>query len=127
MKKELAKYFAQYSGLDLSIEPDVIVEVVDTVRTDLDFVLDEIFAPDPVSGLPRGDIQYYLSSDGNPEVKAWLERNLLAPRAKSVGSSIEGVTDDLIHEMNRGSDESFEDYVSRLGSIRDEALNNSNS
>ena len=44
------------------------------------------------------------------------------PRASSSGSSLEGVTDDLIHEMNPQSGESFEDYVARIDGIRNEAL-----
>ena len=66
---------------------------------------------------PRGDIQYWMSSEGNPQIKQWLENNLLKPRAKQSGSSIEGVTDDMIVEMSRKSGESPEAYASRLASV----------
>ncbi len=126
MDRNILQHFSTYEGLDLSIhdEPEEIVP--DKMISEFDNLINEIFSIDPVSGLPRGDIQYYLSKDGNPEVKAWLERNLLMPRASSSGSSLEGVTDDLIYEMNPQSGESFEDYVARIDGIRNEAIGNVN-
>lgn len=87
----------------------------------IDEILKDIFSVDPDSGLPRGDLAYYLSPDGNPTVKAWLENNLLKPRAARVGSSVDGVTDDMLNEYSRGKDESVVDYAERLRSIYDTA------
>lgn len=121
MKKSLAKNFALYKNIDLSVAtPSVpLVDFVDD--SDLKKVLDEIFTVDPVSGLPQGDYQYYMSSSGNPVVKQWLENNLLRPRMSSGGSSVEGVTDDMIFEMSRKNGESVSDYQSRLTSLYDSA------
>lgn len=127
MDKNILQYFSTYKGLDLSVHDEPVEIIPDKMISEFDNLINEIFSIDPVSGLPRGDIQYYLSKDGNPEVKAWLERNLLMPRAVSSGSSMEGVTDDLIHEMNPQSGESFEDYVARIDGIRNEAVENANS
>ena len=93
----------------------------DVDDSELKKVLDEIFTVDPVSGLPQGDYQYYMSPSGNPVVKQWLENNLLRPRMSSGGSSVEGVTDDMIFEMSRKSGESVSDYQSRLTSLYDSA------
>ena len=94
------------------IDPDYVPST-----SQLDEILKDIFSVDPDSGLPRGDLAYYLSPDGNPTVKAWLENNLLKPRAARVGSSIEGVTDDMLNEYSRNKDESVSDYAARLRSI----------
>lgn len=108
------------------IDPDYVPST-----SQLDEILKDIFSVDPDSGLPRGDLAYYLSPDGNPTVKAWLENNLLKPRAARVGTSIDGVTDDMLIEYSRGKDESVADYAERLRSIYDSAtaeiekLNNS--
>lgn len=83
-------------------------------------IIKEIFSVDPISGLPKGDIQYYLSKDGNPDVKRWIENNLLTPRVSSGRSTPEGVTDDMIVEMSRQNGESLADYQQRLMSIYDE-------
>ena len=126
MNKKLAKKFAQCEHLDTTLKVVVQDPKFEYDDTQLKQVLDEIFAVDLVSGFPKGDIQYFLSKDGNPQVKAWLESNLLQPRAMSSGSSVEGVTDDMIAEFSRQPGESTVSYAARLASIRDEAINNSN-
>lgn len=97
------------------------VPQVSMTESELDSVLKEIFSVDERTGLPKGDIQYFLSKDGNPQVKAWLETNLLSPRAKQIGSSLEGVTDDLIVEMSRNDGETASQYSERLMSLYDSA------
>lgn len=114
MKKELAKYLAIAQGLDLSYHPGPTpVSPVDGVqKNDLDNILSEIFAPDPFTGAPKGDISYYLSPDGNPMVKQWLETNLLAPRG--VTSYNGQYDDDTIAEYSRNPDESVDAYRARI-------------
>lgn len=125
MKKDLWKYLSLFNGI-INPHPEVPEEVEpDSVSSELDNIINEIFSVDPKTGLPKGDLQYYMSADGNPEVKAWLEENLLKPRSVASKSSMEDVTDDLIAEMTRNVDESSDDYVARLASIRDEAIINS--
>lgn len=121
MKRSVLQNLAQFEFCDKSayyVEPIPKYEFNDS---DLDTVLNEVFSVDPVSGLPKGDIQYWLSKDGNPMVKDWLTNNLLVPRAMMTGTSIEGVTDELIAEMSHSPGESLADYQSRLKSIYDDA------
>ena len=120
MNKELAKYKSEYQGIDIHYvnktkDPDYKKD-----DSELQAILDEIFAVDPVSGFPRGDIAYYLSKDGNPQVKQWIEAHLLQPRMTG-NQTLKDVSDDLIVEMSRQRDESVEDYQSRLMSIYDAA------
>ena len=109
-----------------------VVDVVDPPfvpqESNMMNILKEIFCVDERSGLPIGDLSYYLSPDGNPHVKEWLENNLLKPRAQKNGTSLEGVTDDMIAECQRGKDENVHDYQLRLQSIFNECqtiINNS--
>lgn len=108
-------------GVTLLTHNDVVDPEYVAPDSDLDRIIKEIFAVDPVSGLPKGDLAYYLSPDGNPQVKQWLERNLLQPRVKSSGSSVEGVTDDLLVEYARKQGESVSDYSLRLKGYYDSA------
>lgn len=127
MNRKLAKRFPQYQNLNLDEEKMsyVMNQVSDVKRnSELDEVLKEIFSVDEISGLPKGDIQYFLSKDGNPQVKAWLESNLLSPRAKQTGADESKISDDLIVEMSRCDGETNDDYRSRLMSIYDEAKSN---
>ena len=123
MDRSIAKEFACYAKLDLSdagrnFPVDPKPELVDS---QLKRVLDEIFSVDLISGFPKGDVQYYMSADGNPQVKQWLENNLLKPRM-SGNQSMEGLTDDMIVEFSRKADESVSDYQFRLTSLYDSAL-----
>ena len=118
-KSEYIK-FSMYEGLDN--DPCIIPDPVPVKsESDLDRILDTIFDVDPVSGLPFTDIQYYLSPNGNPEVRDWLSNNLLKPRSDASGKSLDGVSDDLIHEFSRGVNESIDDYRERIFNIRKEA------
>lgn len=84
-------------------------------------VLKEIFAVDARTGLPQGEISYYLSPDGNPQIKEWLMNNLLRARNVSVGSSVDGVDDNMLEEFSRRPGESLSDYRCRLYDLGMEA------
>ena len=119
MKKDLNVYnLAVFSQLEPQTDnhrpadPESEVDV-----TILKNMLDEIFTIDEVSGFPKGDIQYYLSPNGNPLVRQWLENNLLKPRMSS-GSSMAEISDDLRVEFSRGSDETLVDWQNHLKHLK---------
>ena len=89
--------------------------------SDLDRIIREIFSIDENTGLPIGDIAYYMSPNGNPQVKDWIMNNLLKPSGRINSSVPDGVDDDVMAEFARGKEESVFDYASRLRSIYDEA------
>ena len=70
MDKRLAFKLSVFSSLDPNAKgvrtPDP--KYVNS-EGDLQSVLKEIFSVDEVTGFPKGDIQYYLSKDGNPMMK----------------------------------------------------------
>lgn len=83
-------------------------------QTDVDRILNDIFSVDERTGLPKGDIAYYLSPDGNPAVKDWLVNNLLKPRSVGSSSSLQDISDDTIEEFSRRADENISDYRERI-------------
>lgn len=89
--------------------------------SDVDRIIREIFSVDERTGLPQGDLAYYLSPDGNPLVKQWLENNLLMPRSVN-GENLSDLSDDMIAEFSRGSNESVSDYQLRLMGYYDSAV-----
>lgn len=106
------------SGLDSNecvlsenIEPEFVLS-----DTQLDRIIREVFSVNPRTGIPNGDLAYYLSPDGNPQIKDWLTNNLLKPRVTSK-TSLEGVTDDMIVEFSRKSGESVLQYAERLNHL----------
>lgn len=126
MKKELASKFAFLAVVSSHLVPVDFVDedVVPSPESQLDLILNEIFSVDPVSGLPKGDIAYYLGENGNAQVREWIKNNLLQPRSVLTGSDPSKVSDDLIVEFSRRSDETNEAYAMRLSSIRSEAVEN---
>ena len=121
MNRDNGRRLAIFAGIDFDyVSPRPADPAPDIMQSQLKEVLDEIFSVDPISGFPKGDIQYYLSSEGNPQVKQWLENNLLKPRM-SGGSSLEDITDDMRVEFSRSANESVSDYQARLMKLYDDA------
>lgn len=120
MKRDISN-MSMFQGLTPLDHNDVVDPEFVPTDSEMDNILKEIFSVDERSGLPNGDLAYYLSPDGNPQIKAWLENNLLKPRAERVGSSVEGVTDDMLAEFAKQKDESSYDYAIRLRGIYDTA------
>lgn len=116
------KNMSMFQGLTELTHNFVVDPVYVPEESQMMDILKEIFSVDERSGLPKGDLNYYLSPEGNPQVKQWLENNLLKPRAAVFGTSIEGVTDDMRAEYAKGKDESVVDYAARLRGIYDSAV-----
>lgn len=86
-------------------------------------VLDFIFGIDPLTGHPCGDLAQYVNDKVNPEVRMFIEQNLLIPREGDSGLSIDqdtvnkmnaNLTDDDVARFSRNHGESKEDYALRL-------------
>lgn len=120
MKKKLFSKFAQYVGLTDSFKFLPAPEFVPD-DSQIMTILNEIFAVDPATGAPRGDIAYYLSPDGNPTVKTWLMNNLLRPKF-GIKARNEDLTDDMIADFSRGTEESIDSYVARMSQYRQSAI-----
>lgn len=121
MRKDLYKNLAIYqfcqsndAGKPDKDEPEV------QDNSELGNILREIFSVDENSGLPKGDIAYWLSNDGNPQVKDFIVNNLLKPISVG-GTQDRNITDDIIEEYSRKSDESVFDYAARLRGYYDQA------
>ena len=120
MKRDISN-MSMFEGCDpIYVTPVVDPEYV-PVEDDMQRILREIYSVDENTGLPQGDLAYYLSPDGNPQVKEWLVNNLLKPRAIVQGSSVDGVTDDMLAEYAKGRDESVDAYRQRLSDIHAQA------
>lgn len=115
---------SMFQGVTFTPTNDVVDPEIVIVNTEVDEILKEIFSVDPRSGLPKGDLAYYLSKDGNPQVKSWLENNLLQPRAVANNSNVKDLTDDMIAEYAKQPDESADAYAVRIKGIFDEASAN---
>ena len=79
-----------------------------------DLILQQIYAPDPVTRLPSSDIMCFLSSDTPAEVRNFIQQNLMCPvTAEKVGLATD-MDSDTIAELTRGVDEDSHVYASRV-------------
>lgn len=122
MRKDLYKNLAiyQFCQSNEAGKPDMEDPEFTEDNSELGRILKEIFSVDEKSGLPKGDIAYWLSNDGNPQVKDFIVNNLLKPTSVG-GSQDRNITDDIIEEYSRRSDESVVDYAARLRGYYDQA------
>lgn len=103
----------------IPVKPAPVNEVKDSNP-----LLDFIFAPDE-RGRLNGDILHYLSEKTNPEVRQFIEMQLM--RDNKTGSNPLGLSDEVINKMrsvitdddvarfSRNSDETAEAYSRRIG------------
>lgn len=117
--------FRQYRNLE-SIRfvntPPVKIDVSD-VRKKHDDLLDIIFAVDPITNMPSGSIEQYLSDKTSDEVRTFIERNLLIDLPDTSASVPSSLRDDLlkldgefIAKVSRNSYEDRESYEQRVSS-----------
>lgn len=106
---------------DLDYEPIVDPERKSEVKSNVDAIYDSIFAVDPLTMLPSGDIAQFMSSKVSPEIREFIRQNLMSPVPDDgVSAKFGTLSDDDIVMFSRQQGESLEDYRSRLvGFIRD--------
>lgn len=96
---------------------------IEDVKEPNQALLDLIFGVDPSTGLPVGDLSYYLGEKANPEVKLFIESQLLREIPSQDGLSnlptdvtnkFKSLSDDDVAFFTRNHDESPEEYGNRL-------------
>lgn len=80
-----------------------------TVKDD-DDVLGTIFAPDPVTGIPRCDLAIVMSKSSAPEIGQYIRDQLMRP----VDTGVSCDDAQLALDMTMTKKDSFESYASRL-------------
>ena len=106
----------QIVGDSLCKNPLIEREVVEHSGT-ANLILQQIYAPDPVTRLPNSDIMCFLSSDTPQEVRNFIQQNLMSPvTAEKVGLATD-MDSDTIAELTRGVDEDSHTYASRVSAF----------
>lgn len=80
-----------------------------------DSLLSVIYAPDSRTGLPTGDLTYYVSDKANPQVKQFILDNLLMDVSAAKNPAIpEGIDSTLAFDLMRKQGEGVQEYAERL-------------
>lgn len=104
--------FKDFEALEGIVYSDHVPSVVDPVPGKNDSLFDLIFAVNPKTGLPDGDLAVWMSENTSPDIKRFIELNLHGAVPSDLSSS--DVDDDTLAELTRGSDESIQDYRDRM-------------
>lgn len=93
-----------------SSDKDIIVE-----STSKDSFIRLVYAPDPVSGLPTGDLSYLVSDKANPEVKQWILDNIMIDVSSAkLPAAPDGLSDEDIISLSRDPREDVRSYMERV-------------
>lgn len=85
-------------------------------------LLDEIYTTNPRTRLPGGDLQYFMSKDTNPEIRDYIQKQLLTPvTQKPVASQL---SDDDMAALTRNHGESRSAYLLRMREFLDSYKDN---
>lgn len=89
-------------------------DVSDVVSAD-QMLLAEVFAPDPITRLPQSDIQAFLGSNTNPQVRQFIQEQLMYNTGNSVSDT--HLSDDDLKTFSRQANESRSSYLTRIGNF----------
>ena len=96
------------------VEPELPEEIVRPVTAAESF-LSLVYAIDPITKLPTGDLNYLVSDKANPEVKQWVLQNLMIDTSGAVvPSPPRGLSDDDIANLSRDPHEDINSYMERV-------------
>ena len=114
MKQDYRKY-AAFQNAPINYEPSIMPEKVEkTVNSD-DAVLTAIYAIDPISNKPTGDISAYMSDKTSPDVKAYIMQNLMQDMSSFANPAAPAsLSEDDVLFLSRRSGESRDAYIQRV-------------
>lgn len=122
MKKIMYDYFGISMPDNNPVEPvcGEVVECKDTVPA----ILQSIYALDPVTKLPTGDIMCYLSSQTPPEIKQFILDNLMVDTSSQKLPSLpDGIDDESVFALQRQPDENVDSYRNRVSQFMTQQVN----
>lgn len=79
-----------------------------------DSLLRVIYAPDERTGLPTGDLQYFVSDKANPQIKQFILDNLMKDVSVAKNPMNADMSDDDMLLFARKPNESIDSYAQRL-------------
>lgn len=73
---QLSKFEKGYSTLD-PCQLEKVEILKNRISREIDPIISEIFAPDPITGQPRSDCFYQMSKDKNPVISQYIQDVLM--------------------------------------------------
>lgn len=115
MKIEDIKKLRHYANIEKPSDGFHEIEENEDIVKEQDAIITEIFAPDPDTGLPSSDLHLVLNKDTRPEIRAYIEQNLMSPRSTSAESPADNP--DVALDLIKDRRENVDQYKQRLLAI----------
>lgn len=104
---------------------DIKDEKKEDTRPPYEELLDMIYCIDPRTGMPKGDLAVFLNGDANPEIRDFIQKNLMMEMPTGDGQGLvmndalrnsftKNITDDDIAEFSRNANETSDEYAKRI-------------
>lgn len=114
MKQDFRKY-AAFQNAPINYEPLIMPEMVEKSVNADDAVLTAIYAIDPISNKPTGDISAYMSDKTSPDVKAYIMQNLMQDMSSFANPAApSSLSEDDVLFLQRRNGESRDAYIQRV-------------
>lgn len=114
MKQDFRKY-AAFQNAPKSYEPSIMPEKAEKLVNSDDAILNAIYAIDPISNKPTGDISAYMSDKTSPDVKAFIMQNLMQDMSANANPAAPtSLSDDDVLFLSRRTGESRDAYIQRV-------------
>lgn len=89
------------------------ISVVESSNSEQDSLINFIFAPDPLTGVPRSDLAFSMSKDISPEVAQFIRDNLQRPIEMNERTE----NPDLAIDTIKSRSETLIEYADRIKEI----------
>lgn len=119
-KNKRASLNSRYSDITVSnkeLRPRMVSDLFNGIKSEVDQVTEVIYAPNPVTGLPDGDVSLYLNDKTAPEVKMFIEQKLLQPLPHRAGAPSDDVAMEMIVPSSAQFGAERDYYVAKLDKI----------
>ena len=127
MKQDFRKY-AAFQNAPINYEPLIMPEMVEKSVNADDAVLTAIYAIDPISNKPTGDISAYMSDKTSPDVKAYIMQNLMQDMSSFANPAAPAsLSEDDVLFLQRRNGESRDAYIQRVvkfGKVNQDIVDN---
>lgn len=121
--KDIIRYafqhaFRQKDITDNLVAPPLSDTPVKEISSPNDSFLQLVYGLDPVTRLPSNDISVLMSDKVNPELKLWIQQNLMVDVSSAAMPTLpDGISDADAFSLARDSRESVKEYCDRLNTF----------
>lgn len=82
-----------------------------------DNLFSQIYAVNPLTNLPQGDIAVFMNANTSPQVRDFIVNELMKPDGSEKATSFDGLSDDELYSLSRQHGEDIQAYKLRMFNV----------